>query len=1597
MKTFKKTFLFIIFHFLFCTVALSQATLSIATVNGTPGNEMSIPVHATGITNMTTFQFTITYDNTKLDYVRCSNWALGVNTAQVLINPIQGRITFVYYNDESPISITSGRFFDLHFSVKPNSSGFSSINWSDSPTPRELSNSSFNVISCTYTNGKVNIPSGVSSKPTLLAKIPVYNHSTNPWNYQLLPADSRGYVSATFTLTFKDQASGQPVDVYPGNGGIRIYEYRYNQATLSMESKLWKTININDPSISFANNILTISAVKLRDNVNQQVGSEKECYYILIDNEAISNGHTTSPMYWDGFNSPYDWRFQTAADNEFASGFIIISPNIKRDGLGASNLPIYEAGTLIAEFNEGIKAISNPTGKVQLFKKVTNTMEQQVTVTQSMIDRKRLTVQLNPLEIGTNYYVVIQAGAFSDTSFVPTPNTAFGGIDSWEFRTVEPRSPVATLATNVSTYGFTANWDIFPNATSYYIDVSMNNSFDNCITGYKNKDVGNTNELTIEDLLENTTYYYRIRALHPGGMSTYSNTMHVTTSSNSITILPLTVGVNSVESISIPGEIDWFKFKTSNSPGTYTVQTFGYTDTYIELYDSERKTILNFNDDDGEFDNGKITQYLNADTWYCVKVKGAIAEITTGNYTIRVDRVLNLNLVAPSELSSSVGNKQVSLFWDGPFTGPLNYTIYCKTSYNERFIRITDTKEKNIIFDNLKNGSTYWYCIKANYSNGQSAISNIISVTPGFHPLIVNAPPYFSVITLKGEIDAYMFKTSTPGTYTIETYGETDTYLNLYDSDGITQLHFNNDGGTNKNAKIAYSLLANSWYYFEVKGVNSTISGNYSVDVKGGEPLILYPPRNVSASATNAQWTINWMEPETGTPTGYNVYLSNNENGPYTLTKENLTDLSTTLYGLTNGIKYWAYITAIYEVGESTTSNKVYGIPMIGTPPPTPIAVAASSIGMNNFTANWDYSEGAMGFYLDISIDVNFNTFLTGFQNKNVGDVASFTISGLSANTTYYYRIRAYNLAGTSNYSNTITLRTTNATAPSAPVALAATAITAGGFTANWNRADNATGYFIDVSLNNSFTSFIPGFQNKNVENVTSFPITGLETNQTYYYRVKAINANGSSTYSNIITVRTLSDINCFTIISPIPGSTNNILNPLISIEFCVDRILIKPDGYIMLSDQSLAQVPGVNFFTFTVNDMVIENNKLSIQTNQLQENMTYTVSIPYGAITDLSGNPFHGLPNPKYWMFSTGGVSAPVVSVPATTINNNATGTVSITSNKAGTVYLVRNDIPKDAAAIVNAIQQNKCKGATLLSPGSVVINAENLLPGTYYACVVDESGTIGIAQNEVTVVSASEIMVKTFKEIQGQAASSPFIGSQVKVRGVISAITSNGFYMQDENTPWSGIFVSSTNPVFINQSVQIIGSVAEVNGTTCIINVTEFTTIPQLINLQAVPVTSSLEEKHESVFIYITAHSDISIYTSGIWQAGIYTIDNSLLGSTMMNAGNYYGINGVVVQQNDSYKLLATQLTDLTVGSGNTHLSNQTLMYPNPFCDFVRLNNAENIRKVSVYNLSGQFVEEFIDPGQLINTSKLRTGLYYFQIENKDGSRKAEKLNKN
>jgi len=78
---------------------------------------------------------------------------------------------------------------------------------------------------------------------------------------------------------------------------------------------------------------------------------------------------------------------------------------------------------------------------------------------------------------------------------------------------------------------------------------------------------------------------------------------------------------------------------------------------------------------------------------------------------------------------------------------------------------------------------------------------------------------------------------------------------------------------------------------------------------------------------------------------------------------------------------------------------------------------------------------------------------------------------------------------------------------------------------ARWDRVTGATGYLLDVSTSDSFSSYVDGYHDLDVGNVIGQVVTGLNSGTTYHYRVRPYGANGPGHYSEVMTVMTVATV----------------------------------------------------------------------------------------------------------------------------------------------------------------------------------------------------------------------------------------------------------------------------------------------------------------------------------------------------------------------------------------------------------------------------------------------------------------------------------------
>jgi len=175
-------------------------------------------------------------------------------------------------------------------------------------------------------------------------------------------------------------------------------------------------------------------------------------------------------------------------------------------------------------------------------------------------------------------------------------------------------------------------------------------------------------------------------------------------------------------------------------------------------------------------------------------------------------------------------------------------------------------------------------------------------------------------------------------------------------------------------------------------------------------------PTGLSASAGDRQVSLSWNA--SAGATSYNVKRGTTS-GSYDTTFNVVGATSYLDTSVANGSTYYYVVSAVNSVGPSGNSTQVSATPQ--ALPAAPTSLTATPVSRSQINLTWaDNSSNETGFKIERS--TNNRTFT---QIATVGaNATSYSNTGLSRSTTYYYRVRATNTAGNSGYSNTDSAKT---------------------------------------------------------------------------------------------------------------------------------------------------------------------------------------------------------------------------------------------------------------------------------------------------------------------------------------------------------------------------------------------------------------------------------------------------------------------------------------------------------------------------------------------------------------------------------------------
>jgi len=252
-------------------------------------------------------------------------------------------------------------------------------------------------------------------------------------------------------------------------------------------------------------------------------------------------------------------------------------------------------------------------------------------------------------------------------------------------------------------------------------------------------------------------------------------------------------------------------------------------------------------------------------------------------------------------------------------------------------------------------------------------------------------------------------------------------------------------------------------------------------------------PAGLTATGASGQVSLSWTA--SSGATSYNVKRGTASGGPYT----QLGTAATTSYvdtAVTGSTKYYYVVTALNSNGESGNSNEASATPAVAGPA-TPTGLTATAVSQQ-VNLSWSPSTGATSYNVKRST-THGGPYTTIFSPTT----SSYSDTGLTNGTTYYYVISAMNAAGESANSAEVSA-TPVATAPPTPTGLSATPGNQQ-IALSWNGSTGATGYNVKRGAHGGpYTTIASPVS-------ASYTNTGLTDGTTYYYVVSALNGTAES------------------------------------------------------------------------------------------------------------------------------------------------------------------------------------------------------------------------------------------------------------------------------------------------------------------------------------------------------------------------------------------------------------------------------------------------------------------------------------------------------
>ncbi len=442
---------------------------------------------------------------------------------------------------------------------------------------------------------------------------------------------------------------------------------------------------------------------------------------------------------------------------------------------------------------------------------------------------------------------------------------------------------------------------------------------------------------------------------------------------------------------------------------------------------------------------------------------------------------------APTLKDPTVTTNSITLSWDAVKGASIYRLHYSMVDDFSTAVKIDNITETSHTIENLEHSTDYYiWSTSANASGGLRTTKalKVTTAADATTPLHKNSTPSLRKVTVNWEAFA--------GATSYKVYYSKNTDISV-----ATEI-----AGLTGTSYEILNLQAGTTYYTWVKAV--TASGDSKAS--NMKQALTYPAAPVLKDPVVSGNTVTLSWSAVPSADSYSVRFGTSSEYKNAGGVSGITSTSYTITGMEFNTKYYIWMEAYNGSGGARTVNALEVT--TGTDDRTPKQSAPVG-GQEKVTVNWTAVNGA-GSY-----NVYYGTSASFAAAKKISGVkgTSSTITGLKRGTTYYTWVTAVQGGEESVPSN----RKYVITYPQVAV-LKTPTVSGNSVTLTWNAATGASWYYLRYSTSSDIEQ--PTVTTETTKN-TTFKITGLEYNTTYYIWIVSGNSSGAVRNADAVTVKT--------------------------------------------------------------------------------------------------------------------------------------------------------------------------------------------------------------------------------------------------------------------------------------------------------------------------------------------------------------------------------------------------------------------------------------------------------------------------------------------